>query len=1095
MRNYGLLVLFVVVALFGKAQNTKESFTPSGDLLVEGLTLHDEGKYREAINTYRKVSLSDTNGLLVAYELALSYVALEKPDSAIYFANYILGFKTQYRRNAFDILGSAYDLAKQSQKALETYDLGLKEFPTYHKFYYEKGITYQNLKKYPEAVANFQKAIELNPYHASSHMRLGYLALNNDMLVPGVLSMLQFLAIEPATNRSLQVLMTLEKHLKRDTVIDKDSVKYSTPGENTFADLDEMLRSKIALNESYKTKIKLTYYGIIKQLQLMFEKMELNPADKGYWNTYYTPIFKGMADRQLFEPFIYYMFQSINDKVETKMMKKKKKDIVILTDYIINLLGEKRKIREVTMNGAKVKKRHWYYDGGTLSAVGDADDVKQIRIGDWITYSEYGLISSEGKYSKEGKREGVWKYYHDNGNLSSEASYKNDELDGKYTTYVLNGAVNETGTYKKGKVEGPVSSFNAANAPISTLNYKNGLAEGEYLDYDNNGNLEGKYISKADKLNGKFTVFYEDGVKKIEGVYVDNEIDGKYTEYYHNGVLAEEGTFAKGKRINEWKYYFEDKKIKEVGSYLNGVKNGVWKEYHDNGKLFGEVNTKEGLMEGKASYYGEDGKLFAELEYKADEIMKYKFLDKKGKELAKGENKAGKLVYKKYTMDGYISSEGTFEKDKEEGVWKYYSSTGQLTSVVNFKNGLLEGKATYYFPNGTSKQKEYTNKEGNTDGYYKEYYLNGVLRAEGWYKDDMMHGEWKYYYPNGKLDEVKYFTNNVLGGNAEYFYPNGKKRFLNMYDETNTFSRYVEFDTLGNEYQRIDLKYGNGPFKSTYLNGKPAHYGTFKFESYDGPETVFSTDGKKLIEIQNKYGKEHGPKTNYWPNGNVRTADTLEFNELHSIHKEYFEDGKLDRQYRNIHGSTEGDYIAYHPNGSVRLKGTYDEDERHGYFYFYGQDGMLRFRLNYYYGRIMSYSYEDNAGNFVPEIMLVKGTGTIKALYKNGQTSAEIGVEAGMYQGSFKLFYSTGAIEKDEKYLYGDLMGTSKNYLANGKLLSETNYVLDELDGVCTYYTESGVIKSQDLYKLGFKNGPCKIYDAKGNVKQTIFYYYGVPLN
>ncbi len=1098
MKKITLIVLGICTALQLTAQTKKDassaSFTPSGEFLVEGLNFHNEGKYREAINAYRKISLSDTLGMVAAYELALSYVAFEKPDSAIYYANYILGFKTEYRRDAYDVLGSAYDIAKQPEKALEVYEQGLKEFPGYHKYYFEKGITLQNMKKYPEAVTNYQKAIEINPYHSSSHLRLGMLALNNDMLVPGVMSLLQFLIIEPGTNRSLQVLIELEKHLKRDTVIEKDSIKYSTPGENTFADLDEMLRSKIALNDAYKTKIKLSYFGIIKQLQLMFEKMELNPADKGYWNTYYTPILKGMWDKQLFEPFIYYIFQSTNDKVEVKMLKKKKKEIAIVTDYIIELLNEKRKMKEVTINGVKSKKRHWYGDGGLLNAIGEFDEAKQIRTGDWVIYNDYGYVDSEGKYAKDGKKTGIWKAYYDNGMMSSEVNYLNDELDGKYSLYYSNGSIKETGVYKKGKIDGEVKSFNAASAPSSSTMYKNGVAEGDYLDYDNFGNLVGKFSSKADKPTGKFFTYFEDGVKKLEGAYVNGEIDGKMTEYYHNGNVESEGVFANGKKTKEWKYYFADKKIKEVGSFLEDNRTGTWKDYHDNGKLFSESVFKDGLLEGKATYYSEEGKLFSEVEYKAGDIMKYRFLDKNGKELAKGENKGGKMVYKKYNSAGFLVSEGTFEKNKEEGIWKYYTATGQLSYQLNYKNGLADGKATYFFPNGTTKRKEYTNKDGFADGYYKEYFLNGVLKSEGWYKEDMLHGLWKYYYPNGKLDEVKYYTNNELTGTIEYYYPNGKKYAQDMYDQNNIFFKHVIFDTLGNVLKTCDVKYGNGPFESIFLNGKPAHIGTFKYEYYDGLETVNYPDGKKRTEIQNKYGKEHGPKISYWPNGTVKQIDTLEFNVTNGICKSFYDNGKLETQYRNVNGNTEGELVSYHKNGTIRVKGNFKEDDRHGYYFVYGQDGMLRYRLNYHYGQILSYSYEDKAGAMLPEIMLPKGTGTVKSFYKNGQPSAEFGVEAGYYNGTFKFFYSTGAIESEEKYLFGDLMGTSKEYTSTGKIKEESNYVLDNLDGVCTEYSDAGVIKTQDTYKLGFKHGVCKTFDDKGNLKQSVIYYNGVPL-
>ena len=44
----------------------------SGDLIRKGSRLHDEGKYKEAINYYRQVPRNDTNYVLAQYELAYS---------------------------------------------------------------------------------------------------------------------------------------------------------------------------------------------------------------------------------------------------------------------------------------------------------------------------------------------------------------------------------------------------------------------------------------------------------------------------------------------------------------------------------------------------------------------------------------------------------------------------------------------------------------------------------------------------------------------------------------------------------------------------------------------------------------------------------------------------------------------------------------------------------------------------------------------------------------------------------------------------------------------------------------------------------------
>ncbi len=61
-----------------------------------------------------------------------------------------------------------------------------------------------------------------------------------------------------------------------------------------------------------------------------------------------------------------------------------------------------------------------------------------------------------GKYHqgsiKNGKKDGPWVLYHDNGQLWSKGTYKDGERDGPWVSYWNNGTVDEnyTGTFKDG---------------------------------------------------------------------------------------------------------------------------------------------------------------------------------------------------------------------------------------------------------------------------------------------------------------------------------------------------------------------------------------------------------------------------------------------------------------------------------------------------------------------------------------------------------------------------------------------------------------------------------------------------------------------
>ena len=85
-----------------------------------------------------------------------------------------------------------------------------------------------------------------------------------------------------------------------------------------------------------------------------------------------------------------------------------------------------------------------------------------------------------------------------------------------------------------------------------------------------------------------------------------------------------------------------------------------------------------------------------------------------------------KVKYEQYYENGQKKSEGKFEDDKKDGLWKDYYENGQL-------------------------QEEGHYKEGKYEGLWRRYFDNGILSIKGNYKNDKQEGFWKSYYDNGQL--------------------------------------------------------------------------------------------------------------------------------------------------------------------------------------------------------------------------------------------------------------------------------------------------------------------------------------------------------
>ena len=90
-----------------------------------------------------------------------------------------------------------------------------------------------------------------------------------------------------------------------------------------------------------------------------------------------------------------------------------------------------------------------YHDNGRVREKGTYKDGKPD--GPYVSYNDNGQLLLKGTF-KDGKAEGPWVYYHDNGQLWSKGTYKDGKIGGPWVNYKSDGTVweKQTGTFKSG---------------------------------------------------------------------------------------------------------------------------------------------------------------------------------------------------------------------------------------------------------------------------------------------------------------------------------------------------------------------------------------------------------------------------------------------------------------------------------------------------------------------------------------------------------------------------------------------------------------------------------------------------------------------
>ena len=144
----------------------------------------------------------------------------------------------------------------------------------------------------------------------------------------------------------------------------------------------------------------------------------------------------------------------------------------------------------------------------------------------------------------DGKKEGPYEYYYENGQLKRKTFFINDKIDGPYE------------------------------------------------EYYNNGQLKIKTAFKQGKYHGALEMYFKDGQLQGKGALINGEYDGTLEKYYKNGQLKRKLTFKNGVQHGPYEGYFENGQLRIKTTYQDGLKNGTLEKYYEQmeGALAKELN-------------------------------------------------------------------------------------------------------------------------------------------------------------------------------------------------------------------------------------------------------------------------------------------------------------------------------------------------------------------------------------------------------------------------------------------------------------------------------------------------------------------------
>ena len=213
------------------------------------------------------------------------------------------------------------------------------------------------------------------------------------------------------------------------------------------------------------------------------------------------------------------------------------------------------------VNGSKI------YNGGYVVAEGIYDE-RGLQQGSWKEFYPTGEIKADGVY-ENGKRIGLWNFYHQNGKQEQVGKYVKGKPDGSWRWFYESGNILREEVFEKGIPIDEMREYSDSGKVICKGSFLDGEKDGFWFTEDNDYKEEGIYKGGVQYDDWKF-YFLSNGKLQHKGKYVDGQENGKHVFYYDNGQISEEGEFILGQRDGKWRHFDNEGKLLSVIEYKNG---------------------------------------------------------------------------------------------------------------------------------------------------------------------------------------------------------------------------------------------------------------------------------------------------------------------------------------------------------------------------------------------------------------------------------------------------------------------------------------------------------------------------------------------
>lgn len=212
--------IFILGLLFSTLTYSQ---TSTDKLIREGVSLHDKGRYKEAIDCYKKVLDTNPSSMPAIYEMSLSYLYLKNYDEALKYSTKVINANYQpLLMDAYIVKSTALAETDKIDQSIRLLNEAIGRCGDSYLLHFNLGLSYFNKQNNRLAIHHLRKAIEIDATHPSAFLLYAYALNDSGHWVQSFYAFHFFLFLEPNTERSKDAFGEMYDILttKRDIDVD-----------------------------------------------------------------------------------------------------------------------------------------------------------------------------------------------------------------------------------------------------------------------------------------------------------------------------------------------------------------------------------------------------------------------------------------------------------------------------------------------------------------------------------------------------------------------------------------------------------------------------------------------------------------------------------------------------------------------------------------------------------------------------------------------------------------------------------------------------------------------------------------------------------